>query len=156
MVLCITILGDGVIFFFNFVLICGDESEHVLRYVFLKITVLENIKGVAFHLPRANNWKTEVLSVDVTLPVLRWDSDHAVAGTKTQVRHACSLFITSAKQLLHWYHDRCGTEYVIKPKPLYLLCQDPLLVPETGQSVFGACSRTAGQVASEKCVPCLA
>lgn len=119
MVLCITILGDGVIFFFNFVLICGDESEHVLRYVFLKITILENIKGVAFHLPRTNNWKTEVLSVDVTLPVLRWDSDHAVAGTKTQVCHACSLFITSAKQLLHWYHDRCGTEYVIKPKPLY-------------------------------------
>lgn len=54
MVLCITILGVGVIFFFNFVFICGGESEHVVRYLFLKITVLENIKDVAFHLPSTN------------------------------------------------------------------------------------------------------
>lgn len=76
MVLCIAILGVGVTFFFNFVLICGDESEHVLRHVLLKIPILENIKGVAFHLPRTNHWKIEVLSVDITLPVLHWNSEH--------------------------------------------------------------------------------
>lgn len=54
MVLCITILGVGVIFFFNFVFICGGESEHVVRYLFLKITILENIKDVVFHLPSTN------------------------------------------------------------------------------------------------------
>lgn len=74
MVLCITILGVGVIFFFNFVLICGDESEHVVRYLFLKITILENIEDVAFHIPCTNSWKTEVLSLP--LPVLHWNSEH--------------------------------------------------------------------------------
>lgn len=54
MVLCITILGVGVIFFFKFVFICGGESEHVVRYLFLKITILENIKDVVFHLPSTN------------------------------------------------------------------------------------------------------
>lgn len=57
MVLCITILGVGVIFFCNFILIRGDESEHVQDMFFLKITILDNIKGVAFHLPCTNNWK---------------------------------------------------------------------------------------------------
>lgn len=119
MVLCITTLGVGVIFFFNFVWICGDESEHVLRYVFLKITILENIKGVAFHLPHTNHWKIEVLSVDVTLPALHWHSEHMLWLAVKSVCHAYRLYITSAKQLPHCYHDRRGTKSVIKPKSLY-------------------------------------
>ena len=113
------ILGVGVTFFFNFVLICGDESEHVLRYVFLKMPILENIKGVAFHLPRTNHWKIEVLSVDITLPVLHWNSEHMLCLAVKSVCHAYSLYITSAKQLPHWCHDRHGSKSVIKPKSLY-------------------------------------
>lgn len=49
MVLCILYLVLG--FLFNFVFMGGCESEHVVRYLFLNITTLGNIKEVAFHFP---------------------------------------------------------------------------------------------------------
>lgn len=52
MVLCILYLVLG--FLFNFVFMGGCESEHGVRYLFLNITTLRNIKQAAFHFPRTN------------------------------------------------------------------------------------------------------
>lgn len=52
MVLCILYLVLG--FLFNFVFMGGCESEHGVRYLFLNISTLGNIKEVAFHFPSTN------------------------------------------------------------------------------------------------------